>query len=206
MPFVFVTTAAIVGCVGLSCQRGGGAPPDFVLITLDTTRVDHLGAYGQQGRDHPQPRRARERRGTLRARVVDFVVDTAGPRVDPDWEVPDPPRRGAGVGLDEMIPDVDSRLRVDRLADDEVLLAERLADAGYLTGAFVAGPWLTPAFGLLQGYQIRDAKRMGLAGRTAAEITDRAIAWLRAAPRDRPLHLFVNYFDPHFSYAPPPRG
>ncbi len=40
---------ASVGWAGLGCQRGSGAPPGVVLITLDTTRADHLGGYGHKG-------------------------------------------------------------------------------------------------------------------------------------------------------------
>ncbi len=200
---------ASIGWAGLGCQRGSGAPPDVVLITLDTTRADHLGAYGHKGGTTPN----------LDALAREGVLYTRAWSTSP-WTLPAhasmftgkyPTRHGAdyasqpgvGVGLDEVVPRLDSRFRANRLSDDEMVLAEWLAAAGYATGAFVAGPWLAPVFGLLQGYQSRDAELSGFGGRTGAEITDRAIAWLRTVPRDRPLHLLMNYFDPHQPYSPP---
>ena len=35
-----------VGALLLACA--GGAPPNVVLVTLDTTRVDHLTPYGYE--------------------------------------------------------------------------------------------------------------------------------------------------------------
>lgn len=207
VPMVLVAT---VGWAGLGCVRGSGAPADVVLITLDTMRADYLGAYGHEGGLTPH----------LDALAREGVLYTRAWSTSP-WTLPAhasmftgkyPTRHGAdyasqrGVGarLNEVIPWVDSRFRANRLADDEVVMAEWLAAAGYATGAFVGGPWMAPAFGLLQGYQSHDAEMPGLAGRTGDEITDRAIEWLRTVPRDRPLHLLVNYFDPHAPYTPPP--
>jgi hypothetical protein len=39
---------------------------------------------------------------------------------------------------------------------------------------------------------------------SAADLTNRAILWLETVPPERPLHLFVDYFDPHHPYEPPP--
>ena len=42
-----VTTALLVGTFGLACGRAASGPaPNILLITLDTTRADHLGCYG----------------------------------------------------------------------------------------------------------------------------------------------------------------
>jgi arylsulfatase A-like enzyme len=82
-------------------------------------------------------------------------------------------------------------------------LAELLRDAGYATAAVVAGPWLKRAIGLDRGFDhYDDAGIRSERGRLAPEVSDRAIAWLRARP-DRPFFLFLNYFDPHGPFTPP---
>ena len=54
---------ALFGASGLACNSGGSTPaapaasnsrpPNVVLITLDTTRADHLGSYGHKGAETP---------------------------------------------------------------------------------------------------------------------------------------------------------
>jgi arylsulfatase A-like enzyme len=107
--------------------------------------------------------------------------------------------------------------RVRRLGEEAVTLAELLQAAGYETAAFAGGPWLAPEFGLLQGYGVQHAGlpngqpllkqtpdlknlwRMGV-DRRADELTDAALSWVHRVPRGRPLHLLINYFDPHVPY------
>jgi arylsulfatase A-like enzyme len=93
-------------------------------------------------------------------------------------------------------------LRAGKLSEELTTLAEILAAEGYRTAAFVAGPWLHRSFGLLQGFETKDDDVSSLRGRTAQEITDRAIEWLRGLEGRRPYFLFVNYFDPHAPYQP----
>ena len=93
---------------------------------------------------------------------------------------------------------------VNRLGDDAVTLAELLKGAGYATAAFAGGPWLAPPFGLLQGYDEQDAADVAReGGRSAEELTAHALHWIESQPKDKPMHVLVNYFDPHWPYAPP---
>ena len=43
-----------------SCPGGGAAPPDVILVTLDTTRPDFLGCYGSENATPHLDRLARE--------------------------------------------------------------------------------------------------------------------------------------------------
>jgi len=85
-----------------------------------------------------------------------------------------------------------------------VTLAELLSERGYRTAAFVGGPWLKREFGALQGFATIEDDVPPRTGRDGAELTDAALAWLETSPPESPLFLFVNYFDPHYPYAPPP--
>ncbi len=184
-----------------------GEPVSLVLVTLDTTRVDHLSTYG-----YPRPTSpsldALARSGvrfdrawstsawTLPAHASLFTglyPRSHGARFDP-----------GGSELSRVIGmPVAEWLRAGRLAEEHHTLAELLAGAGYATGAFVGGPWLHRSFGLLQGFQRLDDAVSGFAGRPARELTDAALAWLDGVAAGSPFLLFVNYFDPHMPYDPP---
>ncbi len=108
--------------------------------------------------------------------------------------VPGAPSLGLGYG-------------VRPLADSFVTLAEALQEAGYRTGGVIGGPALRRELGVAQGFEIyRDAldtparRRIGKRAQTVA---DEALAIL-AEFGEGPFFLFVNFFDPHAPYRPPP--
>ncbi len=84
------------------------------------------------------------------------------------------------------------------------LLAERLEALGMATAAFVSGYPLVRQFGLARGFELYD-DQLGPGGteRSAGATTDAALAYLAGAGNDRPLFLWVHYYDPHEPYAPP---
>ncbi len=91
------------------------------------------------------------------------------------------------------------------------LAPERLREAGYRTAAFVSSYILAKRFGLARGFDTYDDEMpAGLAERTAAQVTDAAIAYLERDARaagagsvQPPVFLWVHYFDPHAPYQPP---
>lgn len=89
------------------------------------------------------------------------------------------------------------------LAETHPVAAERLQHAGYRTAAFVSSFVLARRFGLARGFDHYDDELPPRsAERASSETTDRAIAYLRQ-PSEKPLLLWVHYFDPHTPYAPP---
>jgi arylsulfatase A-like enzyme len=199
-----------LGCPGLfGCGRSNR--PDVILVTLDTTRVDHISAYGYARQVSPEiDRFARD------AVLYRHAWSSAS------WTLPAhasmftgryPTSHGAHFsGLEKADVTLADALqqpgmkqfKANRLGEEQVTLAELLRDSGYETAAFVGGPWLCPPFGLLQGYALKDADVSSVAGRRADELTDHAIAWINGIPRERPIHVLINYFDPHGPYDPPP--
>ncbi|MFK7896246.1 MAG: sulfatase [Myxococcota bacterium] len=223
----------------LGCAPSDDTPlrdtPDVYLITLDTTRPDHLGIYGYPRDTSPAldafaseakvyerawstapwtlPAHASMLTGQYPSSHGAHYVrdrregserrdghDERGPRSDAR-NAPDP--APAPASLTEVLPFVPkNNYRANRLAERHETLAEILARRGYATGAFAAGHWLAPAFGLLQGYDHQDAHVPKLAGRPAREMTSAAIGWLEKLPAEKPAHLLINYFDPHDPHNP----
>ncbi|HEY0874210.1 MAG TPA: sulfatase-like hydrolase/transferase, partial [Vicinamibacterales bacterium] len=85
--------------------------------------------------------------------------------------------------------------------DDHPVLAGKLKDAGYRTGAFVSSFVLARRFGTARGFDVYDDEldERGVERRAKAT-TDRAIAHLGGAAG--PQFVWVHYFDPHTPYAP----
>lgn len=183
-------------------------PPNIVLITLDTTRADHLGVYGYpRGTSPALDDFARD------AVVYDHAWATA------PWTLPSHAslltgkyptshgahyvREGGEANLSRVLTSVPkNNFRANRLPESHRTLAEILRDRGYATGAFSAGHWLAKEFGVLQGYDDWDTHVQRLEGKSAEELNRSAFRWIRNVPADQPLHLLINYFDPHDPYTP----
>ena len=181
--------------------------PNVLLITLDTTRADHLGCYGYPKNTSPHLDR-------LAASGVLFEHASA------QAAVTNVSHASILTGLNPYT----HGLRVlhgvaeNRLAASHTTLAEFFQDAGYQTGAFVSAFPVTARFGLDQGFQIFDAEFMtvpeeqaiGPGGvvntggnqRRAGDTTDAALTWL--AKTEGPFFLWVHYFDPHDTQLLPP--
>jgi len=169
---------------------------NVLLLTLDTTRQDHLGCYGAKG--------ARTRhldRLAASGVVFDHAVAQAPITLPSHASIltgKNPPEHGVrGNG-------------VYALPASEETLAEILGEAGYATAAVVAAYVLDRRFGLAQGFGHYDddpaamrASGVNDPSRPAAAVTSAALAAARALPGDRPFFLWVHYFDPHHPYAPP---
>ena len=160
-------------------------PGPIVLLSLDTTRRDALSIYGGP-QDTPNLQALAD---------VATVYDnawTTGP-----WTLPThasmftglyPARHGAGV-------------RSDHLRLDHETLTEILQESGYYTAAFVGGIVASTKCGFGQGFHLfRDPEGRETRG---DELTNAAQSFL-AEHHDKPLFLFMNYFDPHALYRPPP--
>jgi arylsulfatase A-like enzyme len=182
--------------------------PNLLLVTLDTTRADHLGCYGYTRPTSPH----------LDALADEATVYTRA--VAPGtWTLPShaslftgkcPTSHGARYDpqgplvLASAIPNRPSlnEYRVRGVAASERTLAAVLRDAGYHTGGVAGGPWLKAVFGLGTGFEWWDDDGVGsVNGRIAADLNARAVPWLERV--EEPFFLFLNYFDAHVPFTPP---
>ncbi|MDP2312368.1 MAG: sulfatase [Pseudomonadota bacterium] len=199
---------------GLSFARARGAEghdgprPSVLVISLDTTRADHLAPYGHAIDTPVLSRIAREG-------VVFEDAIAAAP-------ITEPSHLSMFTGEPPLVTGVVSN--GTNLGDRPELLWRTLQAEGYLTAGFVAGFPLHGKYGWGQGMDVYDDDFGALAGlqslslvkafnqvalkdhalreRSAARVLARAVPWLRAH-RDRQLFAFVHLYDAHGPYDQP---
>ncbi len=176
-------------------EHGSLAGANVLLITLDTTRRDHLACYGYESIATP----------TLDRLARDGVLFSRATAVAP---ITLPAHTSILTGLYPRHHGVRSN-GFYTLDGKHVTLAETLHDAGYATGAILAAFPLSAQFGLDQGFDFYDDAFEGgdedpllFAERRATQVTDHALAWL-GDRTDQPFFLWVHYFDPHSPYRAP---
>ncbi len=184
--------------------------PTIVLITLDTTRADHLSCYG-----YARPTSPCIDRFAAEALIYENAISPA------TWTLPAHASLFTGKfvsshgvalscegSLDLVVPSAESgppaHWRARPLVENETTLAALLTQAGYSTSAVVACPWMKSVFGMSRGFErYDDDDIMTVNGRPAEKVTDRALQ-IMAAPSRRPKFLFLNYYDAHQPCQAPP--
>ncbi len=205
---------ALVALVLLGCgselpeNRLPPGTPSVLLISLDTTRSDHLSAYGYE-RD-TSPRLEAFAAEGARFALAYATTSSTGP--------------SHATMFTGQYP-IAHRVITNsaRLSDRRDTLTELLRSQGFATAAVVSAFVLDQRFGLAQGFDFYDdgfTEEEAVVGkvdswegfeidqafdRRADHTTDRAIRWLEnERDPERPFFLFVHYFDPHLPYKPPP--
>jgi arylsulfatase A-like enzyme len=207
---VSTLVAACIGAISWSRSlrqafdqyRLGSLPPgvsrsdlNLLIITLDTTRADHLGVYGFQSISTPNID------WLARDGVMFVQTSTAAPLTLPAhaslytgrFPFSHGVRDNAGFALDPR----------------ETTLAEVLKQRGYDTSAFVSSVVLASSRGLNQGFDsYRDdfasSRRRDEPGglrRRADDVTDEALSWLARVGSTR-FFAWLHFYDAHAPYQP----
>jgi arylsulfatase A-like enzyme len=176
---------------------------NLVLVTLDTFRADHLGAYGYPDLISPNLDRFAES-----AVVFENAISTApltGPSHASILTSQHPSTHGI-VFNGNRLP--------KRLASKHRSIAEHLSEAGYVTAGFVSTGCLYAKYGFSRRFeefhQLREEgnryvsktglKDSGCWGRH----TTRAVADFLKRRRDEPFFVWAHYYDAHSPYVSPP--
>ena len=180
------------------------APPNVVLITIDTVRADHIGCYGDR-QAHTPTLYALAREGVLFRTAVSQVPLTL------------PSHCSIMTGTYPTLHGVRDNLGYT-LGDNPPTLATLLKKNGYATAAFVGAVVLDARRGLNQGFDTYSspfARKLSRNNplvfnlpdlrRPAEEVVNDALSWMRAQPRgaDRPFCVWIHLYDPHLPYDPP---
>jgi choline-sulfatase len=187
-------TLALGGCKSDGAGTAGvpAAPhPSILLISIDTTRADRLGCYGEAGAPTPNLDRWAAA-GVLFENAVTPVPITL------------PAHTSLLTGLLPRHHGVHDN-GIYRVPEDVPTLASTLSRAGYDTAAVVGSAILDREYGLARGFRRYDdavgGGGLAIAERNAGAVTDATIAAARSLRP--PFFLFVHYFDPHAAYQPP---
>jgi arylsulfatase A-like enzyme/Tfp pilus assembly protein PilF len=201
---VLVPAAALLAGAAAGCAprdgrpSAGGAPaPGALLITVDTFRADFAGCMGHPGGLTPELDRI-ARRGLLCRDAFAPCPLTAVSHATILTGL-DPPRHGVRENATYLLPET------------VPTLAAHLRDAGYRTGAVIAALPLSRTFGFSQGFDAYDDALPAPGGandpfyseRTAEEIVDGSLAWIRSLVHDDRWFLWSHFFDAHYPYEPP---
>lgn len=182
-------TAVGVTALGLTygALRPAGAAdrgrPSIILISIDTLRADRLGVLGNQRSLTPAlDRFAAE--GMLFQEAI-----SAAP-----WTLPS----HAAIFTSLLPFDMRRHWDFDGVQPQNVLLAERLYEAGYSTAAFTGGGYVSAQFGFEQGFEIYEDHDEAAEGGPDAIIAS-ALAWVRSV-RETPFFLFLHTYEAHYPY------
>jgi len=180
------------------CRRPEPAPKprDVLLITIDTARADHFSYAGGSPVETPR---------------VDALAEQGAGFTNAITPVPLTLPAHASLMTGRLPPSHTVRDNGSyRLPASETTLAEALAGAGFVTGAFIGAEVLDSTYGLDQGFATYDDDIVdsGPSGflyypeRRGEDVVKVASRWLQAQG-DGPVFAWVHLFDPHTPYRPP---
>ncbi len=178
-------------------DKEGIEKPNIILITLDTTRADHLPCYGYSGVKTPYLD------DLAREGIVFEQCTTSSPLTLPS-------HTSIMTGLYPTYHGV--RVNGNTAVSQKLLtLAELFSQQGYQCGAFIASFILDGRWGLNQGFHHYDDQlelekyheaNLGLIQRPGNEVVDAALSWLEGQSSS-PFFAWIHLYDPHTPYEPP---
>ena len=199
-----LAAALAAGTAELGC-RGDAAPgparPDVVVVLVDTLRADRTALGSPPAPTTP----ALAAWGAFGTRYSQAIAPSS-------WTLPSVAAlfsgRDARAHALAGQPGLSTRHGAD---PDAPALAERFREAGYHTAAVVANPLLTAASGFSRGFDEYVVAPSGARDDLSASIDElrawdaealvaRALSTLAAAPRDRPVFLYLHLMDAHVPY------
>lgn len=161
------------------------SPKYILFISIDTLRADHLGCYGYGRETSPTiDKIAKEgllfenavsQRGLTQPSLASIMTSKY-------------------INQHKLIDHIYS----NTLTDDNITLAEYLADNDYYTKAISANLLVNPEIGLHQGFKEFTVEV------DERKMTDTLLSWLKDFTGNRPrdkFFLWVHYFDPHSPYT-----
>jgi len=169
-------------------RGGGGGRPNVVLVSLDTLRADHVGAYGY----------GRETTPNLDALAAESAVfqNVFAPS---SWTLPSHVSMLTGLECQRHGVYYED----DRMDPAQPTLAALLKERGYTCGAVTGGAFVDPSYGFFMGFDGYSIGHGEFADpRLAAHAAEEAERWLEANA-DKPFFLFLHTYQIHYPYRSP---
>ena len=161
-----------------------GLKRGVILISVDTLRRDHVGAYGYAKPTTP----------TLDGLAGSGVLAEDAVSVS-SWTLP------AHLSMmTSVLPGTHGGIDIKQGFNRSVpTLAGMLKEAGVATHAVTAHIYVSKTYGLDDGFDSMNFRQDRLAENVANHAMD-----LIDRYGDRPFFIFLHFYDPHWHYAPPP--
>lgn len=178
-------------------EPGKPTRPNIVLISMDTTRADHLGCYGHEGIQTPVIDALAE--SSLRFEhcfaPVPITLPSHASMLSGQYPIRHSVRDNGTFTVPDHLP----------------TLATILGDQGWRTVGVIGAYPLSADFGFARGFQDwdetftsrqEDILPLAFDQRTADQVTAVALGYLEGTRRE-PFFLFVHYYDPHRPWTAP---
>lgn len=174
----------------LLLERTETVRPNFIVVSLDTLRADHVGAYGSPDAVTPVLDALAESSVVFEAATTTFPSTTAS-------------HTSLLTGL---YPTVHNNLAPPQALERGVpTLPQILAAEGYTNAAVTENGMIVAHSGFLRGFdaytEFKDAQAAGASGHVE-KVLDVGLSWLRAHRDDR-FFLFLHTYQVHAPYNPP---
>ena len=196
---LLIPALAVLGIVAFFVLRprptAGAGDRNLLVITVDTCRADHIGAYGSPTAATPN---------------IDQLA--AGGILFENCLTPVPLTLPAHSSIFTGRYPPGHKVRNNgtyRLGPDQATLAEILKDRGYRTAAFVASFVLLSKFGLNRGFEdyddSLDARNLINNFKSeipGGEVYDKFKFWFQKHGSQK-FFAWIHLYDPHVPYAPP---
>ena len=159
-----------------------------LLVSVDTLRADHLGCYGYERQTSP----------AIDALARDSALFLNTYASSP-WTLP------SHVSILTSLNGVHHQVYYedDKMAPDQITLADALRAKGFMTAAFTDGGFLSRVYGFSKGFDSYEERGDGVLIHNSAElIWQQASEWLDAN-REKDFFLFLHTYQPHDPYACP---
>jgi arylsulfatase A-like enzyme len=179
-----------------SCGKGKDVKPNILLITIDTLRRDHLGVYGYPRETSPFiDRLARE--GMTFKHTITPIPSTA------------PSHASILTSLHPLTHGASGNAAP--LTDNAQTIAEVLKQNGYYTIGTVAVVFLSTKYNFSQGFdsfsdEWEEKPKLNTSFDRVAESVNESLFkqvdeyLLKQKDKNKPLFIWVHYYDPHWPY------
>ncbi len=180
--------------LALAFRREVKTGPDVFILLVDALRADRLGCYGHSRDTTPAIDRLARDSVLFRQAISQSTFTKTS--IASLFTGKNPYRHGIYWGQRQLSEDA---LSADILREEETTLAERFANAGYLTGAWVQNSHLRGVMGFGQGF-LEYHDQQGRIDR----IHDAFDRFLDAPARRYSFLAYLHYIDLHDPYRPEP--
>jgi len=181
-----------IAFAGSGCESRPPARTSLIVVTVDTLRADHLGCYGY----------FRDTSPNLDRFAADAVLFES---VFAPMATTLPTHVSLLTGLFPLEHQVVANLSVTgkpfAWKPGMRTIAQLAQERSFTTAAFVSAAPLKRHSGLAEGFDVYDQPLES--ERPAARTLEAATRWLERTP-ERPLFLWVHFYDPHRPLTPPP--